>query len=243
MEWFSSWFDSPYYHILYQHRDDKEAEFFIDNLINKFNINKENSLLDLACGKGRHSKYLAKTGALVTGLDLSEQSIAHAQQFSNDRLQFYVHDMRKYFRSNYYDYIFNFFTSFGYFDNDRDHHAVLKAINKGLKPNGIFVMDFMNAIKIIENLVPKEEKELDHIHFKINRKVEKNHTIVKSIRFKDKAQDYHFEERVRAFPLYELARMFRQNGLNIINIYGNYDLSTFSPYTSPRLILIAQKNA
>ncbi|NQX98132.1 MAG: hypothetical protein HRT73_09675, partial [Flavobacteriales bacterium] len=33
-EWFEDWFDSPYYHILYKNRDDKEAKDFISNLIN-----------------------------------------------------------------------------------------------------------------------------------------------------------------------------------------------------------------
>ncbi len=54
-EWFASWFDTSYYHILYKHRDDSEAQEFIRNLVSFLNIKKENRLLDLACGKGRHS--------------------------------------------------------------------------------------------------------------------------------------------------------------------------------------------
>ena len=49
MEWFSSWFDSKYYHILYQHRDDSEAHFFINNLIKKYKPKAKDTMLDLAC--------------------------------------------------------------------------------------------------------------------------------------------------------------------------------------------------
>jgi len=115
-EWFASWFDSPYYHKLYDHRDYSEAELFISNLITYLAPPKSSRALDLACGKGRHSAQLAKNGLKVTGVDLSQESIDHAISLNIDNTSFYTHDMRKPFRINYYNYIFNLFTSFGYFD-------------------------------------------------------------------------------------------------------------------------------
>ena len=73
--WFTSWFDTPYYHILYKDRDDKEAQIFMDNIVHYLNLPEEAKILDLACGKGRHSIYLNKLGYNVTGVDLSENSI------------------------------------------------------------------------------------------------------------------------------------------------------------------------
>ncbi|MEN8885269.1 MAG: methyltransferase domain-containing protein, partial [Winogradskyella sp.] len=77
-QWFASWFDTPYYHILYKDRDYSEAQVFMDNLTNYLNIPNGGKILDLACGKGRHSVYLNKLGYNVTGVDLSEKSITHA---------------------------------------------------------------------------------------------------------------------------------------------------------------------
>ena len=54
-EWFASWFDSPYYHLLYQHRDDNEAKQFIGHLTEALDLPQGAKVLDLACGKGRHS--------------------------------------------------------------------------------------------------------------------------------------------------------------------------------------------
>ena len=60
MSWFTNWFDSPYYHILYKNRDEKEAQVFIDNLIEKLQLKKSSKLIDIACGKGRHASYFNK---------------------------------------------------------------------------------------------------------------------------------------------------------------------------------------
>ena len=60
MSWFATWFDSPYYHLLYKNRDEKEAQVFIDNLIEKLQLKKGSKLIDIACGKGRHATYFNK---------------------------------------------------------------------------------------------------------------------------------------------------------------------------------------
>ncbi|MCZ6900895.1 MAG: methyltransferase domain-containing protein, partial [Bacteroidetes bacterium] len=97
-EWFGEWFDSPYYHILYKHRDHEEARAFIDRLNIFFQWATSDKILDLACGKGRHSIYLNKQGLDVVGLDLSAENVKAAKTHENSRLHFYVHDMREVFR-------------------------------------------------------------------------------------------------------------------------------------------------
>ena len=73
MEWYQDWFNSKYYHILYKHRDNTEAELLIDKLLNIIRPNKNYTFLDLGCGNGRHSIYLNKKGFLVDGIDLSKK--------------------------------------------------------------------------------------------------------------------------------------------------------------------------
>ncbi|MFM9005057.1 MAG: class I SAM-dependent methyltransferase, partial [Flavobacteriales bacterium] len=113
-EWFASWFDSPYYHLLYQHRDDNEAKQFIGHLIEVLHLPQGAKVLDLACGKGRHSITLAQMGYNVTGADLAANSIASAEQSSaalpfND-LRFLVHDMRQPIPGATFKAVFNLFT-------------------------------------------------------------------------------------------------------------------------------------
>ncbi len=240
--WFEEWFNSPYYHLLYKDRDYQEAEFFIDNLIAFLNPSAHARMLDLACGKGRHSIYLNKKGFDVTGLDLAVNSIAAAQMHESESLHFYVHDMRQLFRTNYYDYVFNLFTSFGYFHCERDNFNTINAICKGLKPSGVVVIDFFNAKKVLAQLKTEEVKEIEGIVFKISKKVECGY-IIKEIAFTDKGKNYSFQEKVQALTINDFEKYFTANKLKIVNLRGNYQLDAFDENTSDRLIIIAQKIA
>jgi SAM-dependent methyltransferase len=239
-QWFADWFDSPYYHLLYKNRDLKEAEMFIDNLVDFMKPDVNARFLDLACGKGRHSIYLNKKGFEVTGIDLSQQSIEHATQYSNNTLTFYKHDMRYPCRINYFDYVLNLFTSFGYFESDREDASVINAIEKELKHKGKVVIDFMNTAKVIANLIINETKTMEGITFNISRKVE-NDFIFKQISFDDKGKHYLYEERVKALTLADFEKHLSANQLKVLNLFGNYQLQEFNQETSDRLIIIAQK--
>jgi len=239
--WFATWFDSHYYHILYQHRDDAEAEFFMDNLVDHLQIPANADVLDLACGKGRHAIYLSKKDLNVTGVDLSAESIKHAKQFEHDKLHFQTHDMRQAISFGPFDAIFNLFTSFGYFDSDEMHLQTLQQMQAALKDkDSPLVIDFFNAHKVIQKLVLQEEKEVQGILFRLERKVE-NGYIVKDIRFEDQEKAYHFQERVRAFVLDDFRRMLKSSSLQLTATFGDYDLSAFDAATSNRLILILHK--
>src|SRR5687768_9747212 len=177
-DWFETWFHSPYYGMLYYNRDRAEAKNFIQNLLNYLNPAPHSYFLDLACGSGRHSTSLASKGFDVTGIDISDELIAEAQKHEHENLQFFVHDMRNEFRINYFNYTLNLFTSFGYFKSTHDNSRVLKNVFKGLKPRGIFVLDFFNSEKIISTLVKQENKQINGANFSIRRAVE-NDFIVK----------------------------------------------------------------
>lgn len=234
--WYASWFDTPYYHILYKDRDYDEAQLFIDNLSQYLNLPEDAKVLDLACGRGRHSIYLNKLGHNVIGADLSENSIAYAKQFENDTLKFEVHDMRKPFDEKF-DTILNLFTSFGYFPEEEDNITTLKAIQSSLTEYGLAVMDFMNAEKVIKNLVPTEIKTVEGIDFHITRKYE-NGFIYKNIKFEDNGESFDFTERVRALTLQDFETMMEKADIYLLDIFGNYKLQKFHNQESDRLIMI-----
>ena len=234
--WFSSWFDTPYYHILYKDRDYKEAQVFMENIVHYLNLPEDAKILDLACGKGRHSIYLNEMGFDVTGADLSENSIAEAKKFENDKLHFEVHDMREKCTKKY-DAILNLFTSFGYFENEEDNFKTLKSIHDSLSEYGFAVIDFMNVYTVIENLVPTEIKTVEGIDYYIKRKVE-NGFILKEIDFEDKGQKFHFTEKVRALTLEDFEKMMEEAGIYLLDTFGDYKLKKFHKKESDRLIML-----
>jgi SAM-dependent methyltransferase len=240
-EWFSEWFDSPYYHILYRERDDKEAEIFIDKLLSSLKINKKSKIMDLACGKGRHAIYLNKKGFNVTGLDLSKENIKYASAFSNDSLSFFVHDMRKVFPDSEFDLILNLFTSFGYFETEEENFKSIEACSLELKKGGILVIDFMNTSKTIKNLIEKELKKIEGLEFCITRKVERDF-IVKDISFTANGIHHIHQERVKAIYKDDFIKYFNFAGLTLTKTFGSYGLEPFNEEKSDRMIFILQKN-
>ncbi len=240
MDWFKTWFNTPYYHLLYGNRDNKEAAFFIDNLLNYLNLPKASRCWDLNCGKGRHAVYLNKKGFEVIGTDLSEESICFAQKQETESLHFYKHDMRNLLYANYFDVVFNLFTSFGYFKSNHDDELVFHSIYAALKPKGIFVIDFFNTACILANLKASEEKQIGEVAFHIKKRVE-NNIIVKEITAEDKTGKHFFKEEVKTFTLTDFTTLAQKAGLKVKYCFGNYSLQPFDENSSERLIIIFEK--
>ncbi|MBT8309012.1 MAG: class I SAM-dependent methyltransferase [Flavobacteriaceae bacterium] len=234
--WYASWFDTPFYHILYKDRDKEEANAFMANLTAYLNLPEKGTILDLACGKGRHAVYLNSIGYDVTGVDLSENSIAFAKQFENETLRFEVHDMCKPYPKQF-DAVFNLFTSFGYFENEEDNLSTIKAIKDELNETGFGVIDFMNSNYVIENLVPENTKTIEGIAFH-QKRYEKGGFIIKDIDFTHEDEDYQFTEKVRAFTLSDFQELFDKAGTTLLDIFGDHKLNAFNEATSERLIMI-----
>ncbi|MFY0628268.1 MAG: class I SAM-dependent methyltransferase [Reichenbachiella sp.] len=240
-EWFDEWFNTIYYHILYKHRDYEEAGTFLDALIRKYRIPSGSKVLDLACGKGRHSIYLNNKGFNVTGVDLSSNNIGFAKQFESETLSFEIHDMRDVYKKGEFDYVFNLFTSFGYFDSKEENLDVIRSTMTSLKKGGKFILDFLNPYVVINNLIENEKKTIDNIHFKIAREYTADDYIVKKIMIDDHGEHYDYFEKVKAIRRVEFLNYFEENNLRVLNVYGDYQLSPYLREKSDRLIFVIQK--
>lgn len=239
-DWFTTWFNSPYYHLLYRHRDSVEAARFIDNLLTFLQPAPHSRILDVACGRGRHSLYLCKKGHVVTGIDLSTANIAAAREVACTNLSFAVHDMRQPFAEQAFDYAFNFFTSFGYFSSDEDNLRAVATMAAAVVPGGKVVIDFLNAGKIIPRLTPSETHTMDGIVFHIEREYADGY-IYKHISIRDNGQDYRFTEQVKALTLTDFKRYFQAAGLELVQTFGSYELEPYDEVDSDRLIVIGQR--
>lgn len=244
MEWFKSWFDSKYYHILYKNRNNKEAHFFIKNLVNLIIPEKNSRILDLGCGSGRHSIELNKMGYKVDGIDISRKSLEIAKPFENSRLKFIHGDFRNMDFINEYDIIVNLFTSFGYFDKENEHAYVFKKIYKSLKNNGHFILDFLNVKKAIKNISSSNLEQtinVNQIKFKINKNYDSNY-IYKNIEIDDSGKKVVFNEKVKIITLEKFLKYFDDLNIQLEHKFGDYELAKFDENTSDRLILIFKKN-
>jgi SAM-dependent methyltransferase len=236
-DWFEEWFGEDYLRI-YQHRDESEAERAIDLIATHVPDRQIQTVLDLACGAGRHSKALCERWWTV-GLDLSASLLRVARRDAPEAP--YVRaDMRELpFADESFDLVVNLFTSFGYFEDDREHARVLARVREAMKPRGTFVIDFLNASQVRRNLVPYDERVESGITIEQSRIISPDDRFVeKRIRLRERGRDY--VERVRLLSAGDLERMLETAGFEVVHCFGDYTGARWSE-NSPRTILFASR--
>ncbi|WP_138432167.1 class I SAM-dependent methyltransferase [Fodinibius saliphilus] len=244
MGWFEEWFDSPLYEKLYANRDEEEARQLISFLEEKFLHNECSTILDLGCGRGRHSIDLAQKGYRVKGIDLSPQAIEtameKAEELELDNVSFEVGDMREPLDQTF-DAVVNLFTTFGYFEHDDENASVLDSVVKMLNPDGLFVLDYLNAEKVKREYRPEDQGEFHNIHYSIQRYVEDG-AIHKDIIFEGQGLDEprSYSERVKLYGLPWFKSEMNKRDLEILDVKGDYRGSDFDPKSSPRLLIICR---
>ena len=239
-DWFINWFNSKYYHILYKSRNKNEASNFIQTIISTLSLKSNNSVLDLGCGNGRHSISLSNHFKLVHGIDISSENISIANENKKENLKFFISDMRNFDTNTKYEYIFNLFTSFGYFKKNEDNIKVLKSCYNHLNKNGLLFIDFLNSEQIKRTINGlKETKNINGIRFNIHKEIIGDY-VIKKIEIKDGEATYNFQEKVQLFKIQDFKKMFEISGFEIISSYGDYQMNPYDPNSS-RLILCAKK--
>ena len=236
-DWFEQWFGEDYLHI-YQHRDETEAEHAIELIAANLAGREINSVLDLGCGAGRHTKVLFERWWTV-GLDLSMAllRVARREAPADPYVRADMRDLP--FADGSFDLVVNLFTSFGYFEDDREHARVLARVFAVTRQGGTFVIDFLNASRVRRDLVAYDERVENGITIEQRRTISKDDRFVeKRIRLRQRGKEYI--ERVRLLSEADLERMLGAAGFEVSKRFGDYDGAGWSE-ESPRTILFANR--
>ncbi|MDV2886709.1 class I SAM-dependent methyltransferase [Alkalihalophilus pseudofirmus] len=240
--WYKEHFNEDYLRI-YKHRNDNLAHQELTQLMKFVPVVQGQSLLDLCCGNGRHSRWFAKQGFRVTGVDLSPVLLGEARKGEHAEDIHYVRsDMRDLSYKDNFDLVVNLFTSFGYFKEDEQNKKVLQNAYDALKLNGYFVFDYLNPSFLENNLVPFSKDIIDDLSILQYRMIV-NNTVVKKIKVEDNGALREYEERVKLYERATLDVMLKEAGFTIIHTFGDYDGSEFQSRESSRLIYICQKRS
>ncbi|MBK8553085.1 MAG: class I SAM-dependent methyltransferase [Ignavibacteria bacterium] len=245
--WFEKWFSNKFYLELYQHRDEEDARWMVNLLQRSISVNTKSKVLDIACGSGRHSLELARRGFDVTGFDLSKFLISEAKKAHKNskekdlKVRFLIKDMRDFNFKNSFDIAVNIFTSFGYFEDDKENFKVIENVSDSLKTGGYFIFDFLNKGYIEKNIIPYSKTRHGKIIVEQKRKIE-NGFVRKHITIKKGKEILNFDEVLKLYSVSEFKKAFESYDLKFQNIYGDYFGNKFNINKSQRLIIIAKKS-
>ncbi len=244
VEWFIEFHDSLYREVygakIGEGESRRQAEFINDSM----GLSSTDRVLDLACGYGRHMKYLSAQ-SYVVGIDINVDFLKEAKQWGD----VVAGDMRALpFRALSFTKIYVMFSSFGFF-NDHENEASLREISYVLKTGGRVLLDLINREPIVLQLSLTNSRTLRYWS-------EAGPYVLVAESYLDLATGRLYEERIimrewkvvakrkldiRLYSLSEIYRMFRSAGLVIERVYGDY--AADSPYlaSSPRMIVLGMK--
>ncbi|MBI1930327.1 class I SAM-dependent methyltransferase [Candidatus Poribacteria bacterium] len=256
MAWYETFFDEHYLkeyaEQITPERTEKEVDF-IRNTLNLLQVERSEipcngsaRVLDLCCGHGRHTVELAAAGYSMVGQDLSTIFLDLAKTTAAERnlqIQFIHSDMRHIPFEGEFDAVINMFTAFGYFDDDTEDEKVLNAVAKALKPEGRFLIDFINALRILRNFRLQEWQELSEGRFVLTQRrydvlTGRNEDYRVYIAPDGRNREVRLTVRMYLYP--ELAKMLNRAGLVPVQVFGDYDGSQYE-WDSRRMIILAEK--
>jgi SAM-dependent methyltransferase len=242
-EWFKDWFATDEYLEVYRHRNEEDARKLFELILKNIDTSKVKSVLDIACGAGRHSIFFAQNGYKVTAFDLSLNLLRIAKQKAEKKgldIGFFNADVRNITLKKKFDLIINLFTSFGYFDTDEENFLLFKDAHFFLEKGGHFVFDYFNIEYLKKNLVAESVEKTDAKTFVQQRFIEDNR-VKKNIFIHNGGKEKVYFESVRLYSKEEVITGLEEAGFCITNIFGDYTGNNFELRSSPRLIIIAKK--
>ncbi|MGA9175411.1 MAG: class I SAM-dependent methyltransferase [Thermoactinomyces sp.] len=239
--WYEESFGEDYL-IVYKHRTREDATREVEVIKRWLRLSEKDLILDLCCGTGRHTVSLAKLGYHVVGFDLSKVLLNHAVKDAYDLAVPFIHGDMRYlpFVDHTFDVVLNLFTSFGYFSDDEDNLQVLKEVARVLKPGGRYLLDFLNKPFVVQNLVPKSEREENGVRIREERWIDGDY-VCKSITVTDEKGTRRYQERVKMYDCEQLEHMLGKVGLKVEKRYGSFAEEPVQP-SSNRMILIGCVN-
>lgn len=242
-DWYIQWFDTDEYLNVYKHRNETDAECHIRFLLSQIDLPSGASILDMACGAGRHSILLSRLGYKVTGVDLSKRLLTEAK-LSAEReylnINFIQSDIKEFNTDKKFDLVLNLFTSFGYFETDEENFQLFQKAYSYLNFSGYFVFDYFNRNYLVKNLIPLSS-EINGDDSIIQERKIVDERVIKKITISRNGNSKYYFESVKLYDSNLLVEKLKKIGFEIVKLFGDFTGNKFEENSSPRFISICKK--
>lgn len=246
-EWFTQWFNNPLYLKLYSHRDEAEAKTCLETIIKETDIDTQTpsrtTVLDIACGAGRHALEFARRGFVTFANDLSPFLLECTRKLAakeNLPITCMRQDMRQLSIENTFDLVVQIFSSFGYFKTKEEDRMVLQNVYASLKQGGWYILDLINPTVLKTNLTPFSSRTIDDLQISEQREIVHDR-VIKQITIQAPDESISFEESMRLYEPEAMDDMLGAAGFVIEKMLGDYEGSAYRRELSPRIMIFARK--
>lgn len=222
----------------------EDAPDEVNNLIALLAIKPNSSVLDLCCGPGRHALEFARRGFSVTGVDRTKRYLEEARKRAEKeklKLELVQKDMRRFRRPGKFDAALNLFTSFGFFEDQKDDQLMASNVYDSLKDGGVFVIDIIGKEILARIFRERDWQERDGAIMLEERTVSKDWTWMENrwILIKD-GQTLEFRFSHRPYSAAELTRLLADSGFAETEVYGSLAGTPYD-HQAKRLVVVARK--
>ena len=224
MEWFKDLYDQFRMDTNFGKVSDKDTKADVDFICEVLGLDKDNKVLDLFCGFGRHSIELAKRGYSATAIDYNRSYLEFGKKLCegmDNTPNFVQGDVRSINYGDNYDAAIIMFNSFGYF-NDNEDKLILGKIYNVLKPKGKFLIEILNRDWILKNYKDKQESEFGSIKVIEKREFDiltsRNNFII------ERSEENRIVSKKGSWRLYsphEIINVLEGIGFHLVNAYSN----------------------
>jgi 2-polyprenyl-3-methyl-5-hydroxy-6-metoxy-1,4-benzoquinol methylase len=248
----SKWYEQFFYGLavdlwrkaITEERTREEADFIVETL----KLQQAARILDVPCGLGRLSIELNRRGYQVTGVDLSEESIAEAKQNSEaaglhiEWIQADMNALDKTFGLEEFDGAFCFGNSFGYADYNSTTDF-LRSLSRFLKSGAKFVLDTgLTAESLLPNLPGRKWYKIDDMYMLSDAsydvessQLRTQYTFIRDGGIQTGNAVYHLH------TVAELKRLFAKCGLAVEALYSSTKRDVYR-VGSPGLLVVSRKS-
>jgi len=247
-DWPITFFDEDYLKIYRPQLTEERSEIETDFIAGALDLPRGATVLDLACGLGRHAIGMAQRGYQVTGVDFNPhylEDAAIAAEHAGVKVRWLVGDMRTLHVEEAFDGVYSYFTSFGYF-SDRENERVIANIVRALRHSGRFLIDMANRDWILTHPQQRtwtrqgdgnllmEEATLDLPSSRVTSRL----LLIEPNGGAQVTKEFN----LRLYTSAELTALFARHGLIVKHVWGGPDRSDYGAQ-SRRLIMLAEREA
>ncbi len=247
--WYTTFFGADYLRIheayLFPERTQWELTGMLA-LLRAAGLPEGATLLDLACGQGRHAVPLAALGYRVTGLDLSPVLLGRARaaaRASRLAVRWVRGDMRRIPFASEFDAVINIFNTFGYLATEAEDAAVLRAVRDALKPGGVFLLETVSRDAILRHFMPAAVDHLADGTLVLQEQafdLQTSRLAVTMTLIEPDGARRTYTQSIRIYTPTELCRLHEAAGLQVEAVFGGLDGSPLT-LDSLRLVVLARR--